>query len=90
MPDLVIKYEAPTSLGKDLSSYEFKLDGDLYKLPVPLVELEKNGWKLDIDTNEILSATHIVSGVTLKKGSNAITVDIRNYGTTMLPNNSLC
>ena len=85
MPDLVKKYEAPTSLGKDLSSYEFKLDGDLYKLPVPLVELEKNGWKLDIDTNEILSATHIVSGVTLKKGSNAITVDIRNYGTTGAP-----
>ena len=52
--DLVKNYKAPTSLADDLLSFQVKLDGTLYKLPIPIQELQKNGWKAKLDPDTVI------------------------------------
>lgn len=42
----VAAYQAPTSLGNDITSGIIEYEGDLYRLPVPVSALQKNGWTL--------------------------------------------
>ena len=44
-PDYLSNYVAPTSLGDDPFSGNFKMDGVVYTLPLPFTELINNGWK---------------------------------------------
>lgn len=43
----VSKYTTPLNLGSSFEDYIFKLDGKLYKMPIPLGEILKAGWQLD-------------------------------------------
>lgn len=42
-----MNYSAPKKLGKDLGTGEFLLEGKVYKMPVPVSELFKDGWVVD-------------------------------------------
>lgn len=44
----VAAYQAPAELGTDITSGVIEFDGDLYRLPVPVSALQKNGWKLHV------------------------------------------
>lgn len=39
-------YQAPDALGSDVQSLNFKLDGELYRFPVPAYVFIENGWKI--------------------------------------------
>lgn len=40
-------YQAPEIPGRDLGEYIVSYDGVLYQMPVPVSEMEKNGWKVN-------------------------------------------
>lgn len=76
-----IDYKQPTSLGNDIKSGIFELDGVLYQMPVPVSELEKNGWIIDTEkTEETIAAGDYVYAV-LRKG-NFVLDDIEISNTT--------
>lgn len=56
VPDYISQYVAPSSLGTDPFSGNFKLDGVVYNLPVPLKVLEDNGWTYDADADYVVGA----------------------------------
>lgn len=85
VPDIVKNYKAPTSLGDDLNAFNVKFDGVLYKLPVPLMELEKNGWKLVSEADKIVPAKNSVYGVKLKKDDNTLLIEATNYSNSGAP-----
>ena len=84
VPEYLSKYKAPTELGYYLDSGNLKLDGVLYQLPCPVSVFEDNGWVLENSTDEFSfdGNSYLASGdsesAVLRKGSCAITVDIRN------------
>lgn len=85
-PDVVKNYKAPTSLGNDLNAFNIKFDGALYNLPVPIAELEKNGWKIVEEADRIIPAKNFAYSVELQKNSKSLYVDVKNYsnkGTTL-------
>lgn len=47
VPDVVKNYEAPTSLGTDLYSFNVELEGNLYTLPCPVTEFVANGFEIN-------------------------------------------
>ncbi|SEM04623.1 hypothetical protein SAMN04487770_12440 [Butyrivibrio sp. ob235] len=55
-PDYLSYYVAPSSLGSDPLSGNFKLNGVVYNLPVPLQVLVDNGWKYDYDESYSIGA----------------------------------
>lgn len=82
IPEQVANYVAPSSLGTDISSGVFELEGELYKLPLPLSELLNDGWQItekSADSIAGLDNEH----VNLSKGNVAITninlVNHENY-----------
>lgn len=48
-PDYLWNYEAPSSLGSDPLSGNFKMDGVVYSLPVPFTKLIDQGWEYNGD-----------------------------------------
>lgn len=79
VPELVANYKAPGNLGKDVVSGNYKLEGVVYKLPTPVSELIKNGWKIAEAEYETIPANDSVC-VVLQKGEVKIeSVYIRNY-----------
>ncbi|NLM34689.1 MAG: hypothetical protein GX206_04540 [Clostridiales bacterium] len=77
--DLVKNYKAPTSLADDLLSFQVKLDGTLYKLPIPIQELQKNGWKAKLDPDTIIPARSHAYEVELTKNNQTLRVPVMNY-----------
>ena len=49
VPESVKNYVAPESLGEDILSMNFELDGHLYTLPCPVSELVANGFTVDME-----------------------------------------
>lgn len=77
--DLVKNYKAPSNLGDNLYSYQVKIDNALYKLPVPMQELEKNGWKLKSNPDEIIPGKNPKYKVELTKNNQTIRATVMNY-----------
>lgn len=44
----VSAYQVPAALGTDITNCIIALEGDLYRFPIPVSALEKNGWKLSV------------------------------------------
>lgn len=76
----VAAYQAPTSLGNDITSGIIEYDGDLYRLPVPVSAMQKNGWTLHTTfPSEIEPGGHQM--VYLSRGDKEIYQFIVNPGT---------
>ncbi len=79
VPDVVSKYEAPTSLKGDLEEFVFELDGDLYRLPAPVCEFEKNGWKVIDDDSDMVIKGKSYGWVTMMKNNQKFHTIVNNY-----------
>lgn len=55
-PDINASYVAPTGPSADISDSIITIDGYNYKLPCPVSEFTKNGWKMETMTDEYISA----------------------------------
>ncbi len=79
LPTVVKNYKAPSSIGKDLFSFQVKYGGNYYKLPAPITEFEKNGWVLQSNPDEVIPAKSGVVGVELRKSNQVLRTQIENY-----------
>ena len=79
LPAAVKSYKAPSSVGTDLFSFQVKYGGDLYKLPIPINELVKNGWVLQSDNSKVIAAKSSAVGVELRKDNQVLRTQIQNY-----------
>lgn len=85
LPSVVKSYKAPSSIGKDLSSFQVKYAGNYYKLPIPITELIKNGWVLQSDNTAVIAAQSSAVGVELRKDNQVLRTQITNYSDTAQP-----
>ncbi|MBU3109980.1 hypothetical protein [Clostridium lacusfryxellense] len=79
LPAVVKNYKAPTSLGDDLYAFQVKYAGSLYKLPVPIAELVKNGWVLQSNGDKLVAAKSSAFGIELRKDNQILRTQIANY-----------
>ncbi|MBU3191600.1 hypothetical protein K9O30_19810 [Clostridium bowmanii] len=79
LPVAVKNYKAPSSVGTDLFSFQVKYGGNLYKLPIPIAELVKNGWVLQSDNSKVIAAKSSAVGVELRKDNQVLRTQIQNY-----------
>jgi len=79
LPAEVKNYKAPSSLGTDLFAFQVKYGGVLYKLPVPINELVKNGWVLQSDGAKVIAAKSSAVGIELRKDNQVLRTQIQNY-----------
>ncbi len=86
IPEQVANYIAPFSLGSDISSGVFELEGELYKLPLPLSELLNDGWQITEKSADSIAGLDN-EYVNLTKGNVTITninlVNHENYEVTL-------
>jgi len=71
------KYQAPNSLGDDIGSGNIQLFGKIYRFPMPLSELVKNGVIVITDIPDTLLATDKYE-TKLRMGSDIFIVDVEN------------
>ncbi|NNU75653.1 hypothetical protein [Clostridium estertheticum] len=79
IPEVVKSYKAPSSVGKDLLSFQVKYGGKFYKLPVPITELITNGWVLQSTSSSLIPAKSSTVGVELRKDNQVLRTQIKNY-----------
>jgi len=84
LPDIVLAYEIPDSLGNDWRSFRVRFGGYLYQLPAPVSAFLENGWVITSNPNEMLSA-HNDGWITMRKGNQSMRVLIRNYDDRVQP-----
>lgn len=76
-PDLVYEYEAPETLGDDMLSGNFSLDGKVYNLPAPLTAFTDNGWTYNQEMYLVVPAmTH--DYMSLQKDDISISLRVYN------------
>lgn len=68
------EYKAPAKLGTSLLDRAVEMDGDLYRLPMPVSELMKNGW----ETEDVPVAAGAVDFITMTRNGTEITLMIHN------------
>jgi hypothetical protein len=69
IPDRVLNYRRPAALGDDLDSYNFKLDGKIYTMPVPVCALIEDGWSVEKGNSDSVVAAGNFGYVNLRKGN---------------------
>ena len=79
LPAAVKNYKAPSSVGKDLLSFQVKYGGNYYKLPIPITELIKNGWALQSTSDKVVPAQSNAVGIELRKDNQVLRTQIENY-----------
>ena len=72
-------YKAPSSLGNDPNSFNVSIMGDLYTLPAPVSEFEKNGWEI-IESCDVGAGTYVDEGITMKKNDITAKFGVYNFG----------
>ncbi len=83
VPDYLSEYKAPTSSAKNLSEPVITIEGELYRMPAPLSQFVDNGWSITQKPGSVTAGGN--AGVTLKKGSKTLSVQVVNladYQTT--------
>lgn len=79
VPEEIKNYQEPKEVSDDFTKGQFKLEGKIYDMPVPVSVLEKDGWKAEDLPEKLNSKEETSSRVTLKKDKKAITVTLINY-----------
>ena len=75
---LEVDYTAPTELGDDLLSFNVKYEGVLYNVPIPVSELENNGWVIEKAPVDKIQAKGSQGGFKLRKDNNTLTTRMYN------------
>lgn len=70
-------YTPPTSLGTDLLSGIISIEGDLYRLPMPVGAFVENGWRIADSPNEFLPGGG--GYVTLRRSGATLTLWTENF-----------
>lgn len=73
------EYKTPSALTDNYTDYIFRLEGEMYQLPVPVSCFIDNGWILTSHPNSIPADDEITSGLTMKKDNYELTCTIKNY-----------
>lgn len=78
----IADYTAPKTLGKYIDTGDFKINGKLYSLPMPLSELTENGWTESEgeDIDKLYLKAEKNGSITLVNGNQRIIADVYNYG----------
>ena len=81
------RYKKPEELGDNLVSGVMEIEGDLYKLPIPVSEFLKNGWEISFkeDDKTTLSGNEYAFGTLSKDG--VIIPDAEIYNLDKTKNN---
>lgn len=79
VPDAVKAYQAPSSLGDDLYSFNVELEGNLYTLPCPVSELLENGFRLNEEDSDEAVASGNSGWVSLNYNNQTLRVLAKNY-----------
>ncbi len=83
IPEIVTKYVAPTKLSDNLSDFTVEFDGDLYKLPVPVSEFVKNGWKIQEAYSDRVVDAERMGVVSLMRNNQTLdNIYVDNYAET--------
>lgn len=82
IPEVVTKYVAPTKLSDNLSDYTVEFDGDLYKLPTPVSEFVKNGWKVQEASSDMAIVAKGHGKVSLMRNNQTVDLFVDNYADT--------
>ena len=75
---LEVDYTAPTELGDDLLSFNVKYEGVLYNVPIPVTELQNNGWVIEKAPVDKIAAKSSQGGFKLRKDNNTLTTRLYN------------
>lgn len=77
LPEYISEYSSPESIGNDLYSGNFSLEGAIYRLPAPVKAFLDNGWTV------YSAPAYVVSGgeekIVLAKGEATVEVNITNF-----------
>lgn len=78
------RYKKPEELGDNLVSGVMEIEGDLYKLPIPVSEFLKNGWEISFkdDDKTTLSGNEYAFGILTKDGVKIPDAEIYNFDKT--------
>lgn len=81
-PDYLTEYIRPVQIAENIEDMTFELDGKLYKLPCPMSEFTKNGWKIESPDMQSLGAWNVDSSMKIKltKGKQSFYVSVMNNG----------
>lgn len=77
--------EYNVDLSKELSSFQFALNGEIYQLPIKLEDMKRAGWVYDGDDTKTIEPESFLESETLKKEGDVMTVDIVNLETEVQP-----
>lgn len=79
-PALYNSYSKPSAMNYDPVSGVVKFGGDLYQLPVPLMEITANGWEItELTVESIPAGGNEYNCVTLQRGSEEIVLSLANF-----------
>lgn len=79
VPEYVKAYVTPTKVSDNPEDFIFMLDGDLYKLPCPVSEFEKNGWEVLEEESDTVIEGQGWGRITLRKNNFQFRSSVRNY-----------
>ncbi len=77
------RYKKPKELGDNLVSGVVEIEGDLYKLPIPVSEFLKNGWEISFKEDKTtLSGNEYAFGTLTKDGVTILDAEVYNFDKT--------
>lgn len=79
VPDVVKNYQAPSSLGDDLYSFNVEVEGNVYTLPCPVSVFIENGFEIDEKNSEMAIGAGSFGWVDLKYNNQTLHGIVHNY-----------
>lgn len=73
------EYKVPSSLNDDCMSYTFRLQGDIYTMPMPVSELTKNGWTIVAQRDSLKSGQEELLSLRVEKDDMQFDFGAKNF-----------
>lgn len=86
-PQAVKAYKAPEQFSENPRDYVVSYDHQLYRIPAPVSEFVKNGWKIQEDGSDTSVKPGRHGYVTLEKDGHTLYTVVKNYGEQTIPVN---
>ena len=84
-PVEVESYQAPGAFPEDIMQFVVRYGGDFYKLPAPVSEFTKNGWKISEDGSDSIVKRGRHGYVTLERDGQMLYAVVNNYADMAVP-----
>lgn len=84
-PAEVENYQAPGAFPDDIMAFVVRYGGDFYKLPAPVCEFTKNGWKILEDGSDSIVKSGRHGYVTLEREGQTLYAVVNNYADMAVP-----